>query len=60
MRFKDNLRLSLKLFVIENKLLRDKGFMVAHSHKKDTIKLTEKIKIFDERVYGLSKIIFAN
>jgi len=46
--------------IIEKKLLRDKGFLVTHRHKKDTIKLTEKIKIFDERVYGLSKIIFAN
>ena len=46
--------------IIEKKLLRDKGFLVTHRHKKNIIKLTEKIKIFDERVYGLSKIIFAN
>lgn len=45
--------------IIEKKLLRGKGFLIIHRHKKDTIKLTEKIRIFDERIYGLSKIIFA-
>lgn len=46
--------------IIDKRLLREKGFLITHRHRKDAIKLTEKIQVFDERIYGLSKIIFAN
>ena len=58
--YKENRINQLIDHIIEKKLLREKGFLITHRHKKDTIKLTEKIKVFDERIYGLSKIIFAN
>ena len=58
--YKENRINQLIEYIIEKKLLRKKGFLIIHRHKKDTIKLTEKIKVFDERIYGLSKIIFAH
>jgi 16S rRNA (guanine966-N2)-methyltransferase len=58
--YKENRINQLIEHIIEKKLLREKGFLITHRHKKDTIKLTEKIKVFDERIYGLSKIIFAH
>ena len=44
--------------IIEKNILNDKGIVVLHRHKKDEIALTNKLKIFEERVYGISKIIF--
>ena len=46
--------------IIEKKLLNKKGILVIHRHKKDTIELTKKINIFEERFYGISKISFGN
>ena len=58
--YKENRINQLIEHIIDKKLLKEKGFLITHRHKKDTIKLTEKIKVFDERIYGLSKIIFAH
>src|SRR6056300_729645 len=58
--YKENRINQLIEHIVEKKLLKEKGFLITHRHKKDTIKLTEKIKVFDERIYGLSKIIFAH
>ena len=46
--------------IIENKLLNRDGIIIIHRHKKDKLEITDKIKIFDIRSYGLSKIYFAN
>ena len=46
--------------IIENKLLNPDGIIIIHRHKKDKIEISNKIKIFDIRNYGLSKIYFAN
>ena len=46
--------------IIENKILNPNGVMIIHRHKRDKIEITNKIKIFDVRNYGLSKIYFAN
>ena len=46
--------------IIEKKLLNKKGILVIHRHKKDTIELTKKINIFEERFYGISKVSFGN
>jgi len=58
--YKENRINQLIEHIIDKKLLKEKGFLITNRHKKDTIKLTEKIKVFDERIYGLSKIIFAH
>ncbi|MBD1153247.1 16S rRNA (guanine(966)-N(2))-methyltransferase RsmD [Pelagibacterales bacterium SAG-MED24] len=44
----------------ENNLLNEKGIVIIHRHKNDTIELTKKINIFEERFYGISKIYFGN
>ena len=46
--------------IIENKLLKKNGIIIIHRHKKDTVSISKKLKIFDTRKYGLSKIIFGN
>ena len=46
--------------IIENKILNAGGIIIIHRHKKDKIEITNKIKIFDIRNYGLSKVYFAN
>ena len=44
----------------DNKILENNGILIIHRHKKDSLKISEKINIIDERVYGISKIIIAN
>ena len=46
--------------IIEKKILNTDGIIIIHRHKKDEIEITNKIKIFEIRNYGLSKIYFAN
>jgi len=46
--------------ILEKNLLRKNGVIIIHRHKKDNIKITEKLNIIDLRQYGISKIIFAN
>tara|TARA_Y100001958_G_C21186519_1_gene515440 strand:- start:595 stop:1161 length:567 start_codon:yes stop_codon:yes gene_type:complete len=38
------------------KILKDNGVLIVHRHKKDNIKISEKLKILDVRDYGISKI----
>ena len=46
--------------IVESKILNHDGIIIIHRHKKDKIEITNKIKIFDVRNYGLSKVYFAN
>jgi 16S rRNA (guanine966-N2)-methyltransferase len=46
--------------IIEKKAIDKDGILIIHRHKKDSVTLTEKIKIFEERSYGISKIYFCN
>ncbi len=46
--------------IAEKKLLNKDGIIILHRHRKDNIKITDKLKIIDERLYGVSKIIFCN
>jgi 16S rRNA (guanine966-N2)-methyltransferase len=43
----------------EQSLLKENGIIIIHRHKKDSLKLTKKINIFEERFYGISKISYA-
>ena len=45
--------------IIENKILKDNGIIILHRHKKDKLEITSKVKIFDTRHYGMSKVYFA-
>ena len=46
--------------IIYRKLLKKDGILIIHRHKKDKIVITEKINILDTRIYGVSKVYFAN
>ncbi len=46
--------------IIRNKILNKNGIMIIHRHKKDTVILTKKINVIEERCYGISKIYFCN
>ena len=46
--------------ILEKKILNNDGIIIIHRHKKDPTQITEKIKIFENRTYGISKIFFAN
>tara|TARA_Y100000591_G_scaffold289145_1_gene273845 strand:+ start:57 stop:617 length:561 start_codon:yes stop_codon:yes gene_type:complete len=46
--------------ILKKNILNKNGIIIVHRHKKDNIKLTKKLKILDLRLYGISKIIFAN
>ena len=46
--------------IIYRKLLKKDGILIIHRHKKDELKITEKLDIFETRTYGISKIFFGN
>jgi len=58
--FKENKINRLIENIIEKKYLNKNGIIILHRHKKDNIQITKKLKIFDERIYGISKIYFGN
>ena len=44
----------------KQQLLNNNGIIIIHRHKKDNIKLTDKINIVENRNYGISNIFFVN
>lgn len=44
----------------EKKFLDKNGIIIIHRHKMDNINISYKLKILDQRKYGLSKIIIGN
>ena len=44
----------------EREILDENGILIIHRHKKDNIDISNKLKILDERNYGISKIIIGN
>ena len=46
--------------ILEKKLLSQDGILIIHRHKKDNINITEKLKIIEDRTYGISRILFGN
>ena len=56
--FKDTNISHLIKLIAKKDLLKKNGIIVLHRHKNSKEKLTDCLKIIDERIYGLSKIIF--
>ena len=46
--------------ILEKKLLSQDGILIIHRHKKDNINITKKLKIIEDRTYGISRILFGN
>ena len=44
----------------EKKILENNGIIILHRHKKDNLKITTKLNILDQRLYGISKITIGN
>ena len=44
----------------EKKILHDDGILIIHRHNKDNVDITNNLKILDQRIYGISKIIIGN
>ena len=44
--------------IAQKNLLKKNGIIIIHRHKKDEVKLKNNFRIVDERIYGLSKIVF--
>ena len=47
-------------YIKDNGILNQDGIMIIHRHKKDNTAITKKLKILEERVYGISKIYIGN
>ena len=56
--FKDTNINDLIELIIAKDLLKKNGIIILHRHKNTKEKFTTYFKVIDERVYGLSKIIF--
>ena len=41
-------------------MLTEKGLIILHRHKNDKIQITNHLNILETRIYGISKIYFAN
>ena len=46
--------------ILKKKFLKIDGIIIIHRHKKDNIEISNKLKILDQRIYGISKIIIGN
>ena len=46
--------------ILNKKILKNNGVLIIHRHKNDDVVISNKLKILDERVYGISKIVIGN
>ena len=46
--------------IIESDILKKKGIIVIHRHKKENDKFPNNFNIIEQKTYGISKIIFGN
>ena len=56
--FKENDLNKLLSSIINFKIIKDNGIIIIHRHKKHKDKLPKSFKIIEEKIYGISKIIF--
>jgi len=46
--------------IFQSNLLKNKGVIIIHRHKKEVDEFPEKFNIIEEKSYGISKVIFGN
>ena len=44
----------------KSKILNKNGILIIHRHRRKVDELPDELKIIDEKIYGISKIIFGN
>jgi len=58
--YKEKSLLILLTKINESRILNEKGIIIIHRHKKEKEALPIKFNIIEEKIYGISKIIFGN
>ena len=56
--FKDKNINNLIELIIKKNLLKEDGIIILHRHKNSSEKLTPYFKVIEQRIYGISKIIY--
>ncbi len=56
--YKENNLYKLLSLIINFKIIKNDGIIIIHRHKKQKDKLPNSFKIIEEKIYGISKIIF--
>ena len=56
--YNDNNIKKILIKIKNSKILKKKGVIILHRHKKDSEVFSEEFKIIEEKKYGISKIIF--
>ena len=56
--YNDNNIEKILIKIKNSKILKKKGVIILHRHKKDSEVFSEEFKIIEEKKYGISKIIF--
>ena len=58
--YKEKKLLKMLESIFQSNLLKDKGIIIIHRHKKEADEFPEKFNIIEEKSYGISKVIFGN
>jgi len=58
--YKEKKLLKMLESIFQSNLLKDKGIIIIHRHKKEVDEFPEKFNIIEEKSYGISKVIFGN
>jgi 16S rRNA (guanine966-N2)-methyltransferase len=58
--YKDKKLLEILKNIFQYDLLKDKGVIIIHRHKKEVDEFPIEFKIVEEKSYGISKVIFGN
>ena len=56
--YRDNNIEKILIKIKNSKILKKKGVIILHRHKKDSEVFSEEFKIIEEKKYGISKILF--
>ena len=56
--YKDKKLEKILVKIKKSKILKNSGVLILHRHKKEKESFPEEFKIIEEKVYGISKIIF--
>ena len=56
--YKDNNLTNILMNIRNAECLNKNGIIIIHRHKNEQDMLTENFKIIEQKIYGLSKIIF--
>ena len=58
--YKEKKLLKMLENIFQSNLLKDKGIIIIHRHKKEVDEFPEKFIIIEEKSYGISRVIFGN